>query len=245
MTPLTSVNYLRSGRQYVAALGLTLVAFIVLASSASAESAPIKDPDPARFESEIAAFEAWDRQNSFPPDAVLFVGSSSIRFWPTAESFPGVAVINRGFGGSHASDVVHFAGRIVFKYKPQTIVFYAGDNDIADGKSPQQVADDFGKFATLVHERLPAARIIYLPIKPSPSRWQKWPQAKEVNELVAAFIADKPWVKYVDTATPLLGTDGQPKPELYRDDCLHLNDDGYKLWNEVLLPVLTNGAATN
>ncbi len=103
------------------------------AAETTVVAAPKPDPDPARFTADIAAFEAWDRQNSTSKNAVLFVGSSSIRLWQTAEAFPELAVINRGFGGSHASDVVHFAPRIIFKYEPRTIVFYAGDNDIADG----------------------------------------------------------------------------------------------------------------
>ena len=111
------------------------------------------------FESEIAAFEKWDRQNAVPRDAILFVGSSSIRLWQTADSFPDLPVINRGFGGSTIADVNHFADRIVFKYKPRVIVFYAGDNDIAGGKSPQQVFADFKQFVERVgkaiarHER--------------------------------------------------------------------------------------------
>jgi lysophospholipase L1-like esterase len=203
---------------------------------------PARDPNPARFESEIAAFEKYDRQNSAPKDAVLFVGSSSIRLWPTAESFPNLPVINRGFGGSHISDVVHFADRIVLKYKPRAIVFYAGDNDIADGKSPDQVAADFKKFVDLVHARLPDTLIIYLPIKPSPSRWKLWPKAREANERIEEFTKTNPRLAYVDIATPMLGPDGsEPPASLFLDDRLHLNAKGYELWNEILTPALREG----
>src|SRR5215212_9141915 len=92
---------------------------------------------PARFESEIAAFEKWDHQNTVPKDGILFVGSSTIRLWQTADAFPDLPVINRGFGGSTIPDVNHFADRIVFKYTPSTIVFYAGDNDIAASRAPE------------------------------------------------------------------------------------------------------------
>lgn len=206
------------------------------APNLSAEESP--RPDPARFAAEIRAFEAWDRQNSFPRDAVLFVGSSSIRLWPMAESFPELPVINRGFGGSHISDVNHFAERIVVKYRPRLVVFYAGDNDIADDKSPQQVFDDFQAFVRLVHERLPAAHIIYLPIKPSPARWQKWPQMQAANALVAELVSSDDRLDYVDTATPMLGPDRQPRKELFLDDGLHMNAEGYRLWTGVLAPVL-------
>ena len=192
------------------------------------------DPDPARFESEIAIFEAADRQNSAPKDAVLFVGSSSIRKWQTAECFPELTVINRGFGGSHTSDVNFYVPRIVFKYTPRTIVFYAGDNDVADGKTPEQVVRDFERFVELIQAVLPQARIVYLPVKPSPARWNYWPQMQQVNSIVASSIAQNKQVKYIDTATPLLDTKGQPRRELFLDDGLHMNDQGYQLWSDVL-----------
>jgi len=201
----------------------------------AAEPAPRHpDPDPLRFEPDVLAFEAWDRQNSPPRDAVLLVGSSSIRMWPTAESFPELSVINRGFGGSHASDVNHFAERIVLKYEPRTIVFYAGDNDVADGKSPEQVAGDFQRFVDIVRAKLPNAEIIYLPIKPSLARWRLWPRMQETNALVAEFIRGKRRLAYVDTATPMLGPHGQPRPELFLEDGLHMNAAGYQIWSDRL-----------
>jgi lysophospholipase L1-like esterase len=193
-----------------------------------------RDPDPARFAADIAAFEARDRQNSAPKHAILFVGSSSIRMWQTAEAFPELSVINRGFGGSHASDVNHFIPQIVLKYAPRTIVFYAGDNDLADGKSPQQVAGDYEKFVALVREKLPETEFIYLPVKPSLARWKLWPKAQETNALVKQFSAEHGYVKYLDTATPMLGSDGKPRPEIFLDDGLHMNDVGYQIWNEVI-----------
>jgi lysophospholipase L1-like esterase len=211
---------------------------LVGATIVRAEDAATADPDPSRFEGEIKAVEAWDRQNSFPSKAVLFVGSSSIRMWQTSEGFPDLPVINRGFGGSHVSDVNHFAERIVLKYSPRVIVFYAGDNDIADGKSPDRVFHDFQTFAELVHARLPTARLVYLPIKPSLARWSKWDQMQAANSLAASFARNSAWVKYVDTATPMLGADGRPRPELFVEDGLHMNAEGYRLWNEKLRPVL-------
>jgi lysophospholipase L1-like esterase len=204
--------------------------------AASAQTTTVPNPD--RFEADIRAFEAWDRQNAFPRGAVVFVGSSSIRMWPTAESFPDVAVINRGFGGSHVSDVNHFTERIVVKYRPRLIVFYAGDNDIAANKSPQQVFDDFRTFVQRVLTRLPSTRILYLPIKPSVARWPMWPKMQATNKLVAELAKSDNQLDYVDTATPMLGRDGQPRRELFLDDGLHLNDKGYAVWSAVLAPML-------
>ncbi len=121
-----------------------------------------------KFEPEIAAFEKQDRAMAPPANPIVFVGSSSIRKWKTADAFADLPVLNRGFGGSSISDAVIFAPRIVLPYRPRTIVFYAGDNDIADQKSPETVAADFAAFLTLVRRDLPETRVVVIGIKPSP-----------------------------------------------------------------------------
>src|SRR5689334_19989884 len=197
-----------------------------------------KTPGPERFETEIAAFEKWDHQNAVPNDCILFVGSSTSRLWQTADSFPNLPVINRGFGGSTIPDVNYFADRIVFKYKPRTIVFYAGDNDIAAGHSPEKVFANYQKFSDSVHEQLPNTKLIYLAIKPSPLRWKLWPQAQAVNSRVKELINKNSHDRYVDTAPAILGSDGEPRKELFREDGLHMNLKGYEAWNAMLAPIL-------
>jgi lysophospholipase L1-like esterase len=214
---------------------LLLVSFVVPAVSLAGNPA---DPDPNRFAKEIEAFRDLDSKNSVPAEPVLFVGSSSIRIWRTHDSFPALAVINRGFGGSHISDVIYFADRVLLPYKPSVVVFYAGDNDIAAGKSAQRVADDYRRFADLVHQRLPAAKIIFLAIKPSTQRWSFWPEMKRANELIRAFSQRDKRRFFADVATPLLRSDGTPDDSLFLDDKLHLNPEGYEVWTRALSPLL-------
>jgi len=200
--------------------------------------AQVLDPDPERFSGEIEAFVQWDAKNSYTENAILFVGSSSIRLWPTASYFPEWCVINRGFGGSHISDVNHYYEQIVKKYKPARIIFYAGDNDIADGKSPQQVLEDFQVFAARVEQDFPETLVYYLPIKPSISRWKFWPLMSEANDMINQYIQQKLHLTYVDTVTPMLNVDGEPDPPLFVEDGLHLNAKGYQLWSGILLQQL-------
>jgi lysophospholipase L1-like esterase len=192
----------------------------------------------ARWEKAIAAFEEKDKLKPVPKNAIVFVGSSSIRFWDVAKSFPGVAVVNRGFGGSELADSVYFAPRIVLPYEPRTVVLYAGDNDLAAGKTPDQVAADFRAFTRLILARLPKTRIVFICIKPSPSRWKLVEQRRQANALIAEHCKSDERLLYLDVATPMLDGDGQPRKELFRGDGLHLNAKGYELWATLVKPHL-------
>jgi len=220
-----------------------LLVLLSVASCIFAKEA-VADPDPNRFAGEIKAFAEWDSKNAVPAEPILFVGSSSARMWRTHESFPDLPVINRGFGGSHISDVIHYAEKVVLPYNPKVIVFYAGDNDMAGGKSAPQVAEDYRKFVALVHAKLPAARIVFVAIKPSGQRWSLWPRMNEANSLIRDLCDQDERLFFADLATPLLGGDGKPRPELFLADQLHLNPQGYEVWTQTLRPVLAKALAT-
>jgi lysophospholipase L1-like esterase len=211
-----------------------LLVYGLLAASPALARAQAADPDPARFAADIARFERWDTQNTFPERAVLFVGSSSIVNWPTADRFPGLPVINRGFGGSQISDVNHFVEQTVLKYAPDVIVFYAGNNDIQADKTPAQVLADYQRFVSTVLARKSDTRIIYISIHPSVARWARWPQMREANGLIRDFSAKDPRLRYVDISPGMLGSDGRPMPQLFVADGLHLRPAGYDVWTPIV-----------
>lgn len=202
-------------------------------------AASAKDPF-AGWEKEIAAFEAADTKAPPPKGAILFIGSSSLRLWKTlAQDFPRHRVINRGFGGSQIVDSKHFAERIVFPYAPRQIVMYAGANDIHAGKSPEQVAADFLAFVAKVHSRLPEVPIAFISIAGNPARWKEIDQVRAANRLIQAVCAVDPQLTYIDTASAMLGSDGLPRPDIFVQDRLHMNAEGYKLWTRDIAPYLT------
>lgn len=195
--------------------------------------------DHAQWRGEIAAFEAADRAQPPPPGAVLFIGSSSIRLWTTlAGDFPELRTINRGFGGSEIDDATHFADRIVVPYRPRAIVMYAGDNDIADGDSPQHVLEDFQAFVRTARAVDPDVPIAFLAIKPSVARQSLLPQIRAANSEIRAWAARQKGVSYLDVFTPMLGRDGQPDPKWFGEDGLHMNRRGYALWVGIVKPWL-------
>jgi lysophospholipase L1-like esterase len=185
--------------------------------------------DVSQWEPEITAFEASDKTNPPPKHAILFVGSSSIRMWKTlAKDFPDKQVINRGFGGSHIADSTALAERIIFPYEPKQIVFYAGDNDLAEGRTVDQVVADYEAFLKKVREKLPDTTIAYISIKPSVLRWSLKEKMEAANAKIAAIKGDK--LKFVDVYHPMLGEDGQPLPDIFVGDRLHMNAKGYEIW---------------
>jgi lysophospholipase L1-like esterase len=216
---------------------LTIVALISVAALSAHGQAPAAAD---RWEADIKKFEAADRLHPPPAGAVVFVGSSSIRFWKLADSFPGMEALNRGFGGSHLADSARYADRIVTPYRPRAVVVYAGDNDLAAGKTPEQVRDAYREFVTNVRAKLPTVPIIYIGIKPSPSRWKLADKAQAANRLIAEVQRGDSAQKFVDVWGPMLGADGQPRAELFLADKLHMNEQGYKVWAELLKPLFVN-----
>lgn len=198
------------------------------------------DPgDSTQWEPDIVAFEEVDSRVRRRPGGVVFVGSSSIRFWDTlAQDFPGVDTLNRGFGGSRVRDATWYADRIVTPYQPRAVVFYAGDNDLMEGRSVDQVAADFAAFVDKVHAAQPRVRIAFVSIKPSPSRAMLLPQIRQANALVRDYAAAHDDVDYLDVYTPMVNGAGLPRSELFIGDRLHMNAQGYALWATVVRPWL-------
>ncbi len=221
-----------NNKTYLPGLVLTVLSILLVANPVALRA------EENKHEPEIQKFEKKDAATSVPLNGILFVGSSSIRGWNVDKFFPGLPVLNRGFGGSQVSDVLHYFDRIVVPYKPKTIVFYSGDNDISGGKTTETVVSDVKKFVALVHEKLPSAQILIIPPKPSIARWKLWPAMQEVGlaEQQLAEADDK--ITFIDIAPAMLSPDGKPRKELLKKDGLHMTDEGYVIWSDMVRPLL-------
>jgi lysophospholipase L1-like esterase len=187
------------------------------------------------WDKEIDALTEIDSRQTPPEKAVLFVGSSSIRGWRSLrQNFPGLKFINRGFGGSRLEDTNYYFDRIVAPYNPRIIVLYAGENDVNDGIAPEKVADDYKKFANLVRQKLPKTRIIYISLKPSPSRWKLADKFRQTNALIKAEVARDKRAVFIDVWLAMLNEKGEPRPELFLGDMLHMKENGYEIWRGLL-----------
>ncbi len=194
--------------------------------------------DSRKWEQDISAFEASDRTNPPPRGCIVFVGSSSIRLWSSLkEDFPGLPVVNRGFGGSELADSVNFADRIIVRYHPRQVVIYAGANDLWAGKAPELAYGDFVALVAKIRQDLPGTRIAFIACAPNPARWRIVDKIKEFNRLVQDYCHEHQ-ITFVDVFPLMLGPEGLPKPDIFREDRLHMNAKGYAIWRQAVAQVL-------
>lgn len=205
------------------------------------EFSKLESDDPLVWKEDIAALKA-DDLNVSPGQAVLFVGSSSIRFWDALEEdMAPIPVIKKGFGGAKMRDIIHYAEDLILPYQPKAIVLFAGTNDIsgrANDKSPEQLFQDFKELAQLLEQRLPNTPLYFLAMTPTTTRWEVWPEVDKANRLIQAYAEEKEQIRYIDTTYFFINEQGQPNEDLLWWDGVHLNTSGYRLWTLLIKEAL-------
>lgn len=212
----------------ICALGIVLIGLLASCITGREEG----KTEVNKWENDIKTFEAWDAKNSFPKDAVLFAGSSSIRMWDTAKLFAEYPVINRGFGGSQISDMNLYVERIVLPYKPKVIVFYCGVNDIVGGGEGTGAGG--GRFQAVPCDGAcrPARDAGYLFVDSAGAGMvaPHHPRTDRVNASVRELADKLDYLHYADVTTGMMGDDGTPEPSLFLDDKIHLTSEGNAKW---------------
>lgn len=247
--PLPALRLL--ARRRVAGLSCSFLALLLAACSSlpaklPAHAGPPRVPQQVssvEWEQDMRRFAEADALAPPPRDAVLFTGSSSIRLWETlAADFPGVPVVNRGFGGSEIRDSTWYADRLVVRHAPRQVILYAGDNDLSSGRSPARLRADFRAFVARIRHDLPDVPIAYLSTKPSPARAHLLQAQRKANALIRRD-AGPLRVQFIDVFTPMLDAAGQPRQALFVEDGLHMNAAGYRLWQGIVAPHLLHEPA--
>jgi lysophospholipase L1-like esterase len=208
------------------------IVFILLFTTTFLFAQTQKEP----FGLEIKKYEQIDSINApILRGQIMIYGSSTIRFWKTAESdfaFMGLKVINRGFGGSQMPHALRYFERLVVPHAPSWLFLYGGDNDLAVGKNVDSVFLDYKKFMEKVKKALPNTQLVIFSTKHSPSRMAYFEQQKKLNALLKDYLKSFPNVHFIDTATPMLNEKGEPNAKYFLKDMLHLNESGYALWTQ-------------
>ncbi|MEO0473850.1 MAG: SGNH/GDSL hydrolase family protein [Bacteroidota bacterium] len=193
--------------------------------------------DPTRFADEIKPF--LEESGKKHQGAIVFTGSSSVRFWKSlAEDFPDKQVINRGFGGSQMSDLIHYHADLIVKYQPKQVFIYEGDNDVSAGKSTREIMKDTRTLVKKLRKAMPNTPIVFISPKPSVARWNLKSQYEETNATMAAYCQKKSFLTFVDVWKPMLDESGAVRKDIFVEDNLHMNAAGYDIWAQVIGPYL-------
>ena len=212
---------------------------LALAFGARAQSNNLTAGPGHRFERNVAAYEAADRTNPPPQNAILLVGDSQFFRWKTvAEDLPDYTIVNRGIDSFETADLAYFADRLVLPYHPRMIVLHVGGNDVHNGKSPEQILADFKTFVARVREHLPTVPIAFSSTTPGPGRWEEAAQRKATNRVLKDYIATQPNLLFIDLWDAMLTSDGQPREDLWVADRVHPNHAGYLIRVKIMRPLL-------
>ena len=172
----------------------------------------------------------WDSSK----ETIVFTGSSSVRLWRKLEQeFPNHQIVNSGFGGSQASDLLLFMDELILSYNPKKVFIYEGDNDLWADKSPADVLDTTAEIIRRIKSKNPATEVILIAAKPSISRWKIRGKYKRLNRRMERFTKNDPQLFYVDVWKPMLNK-RKLKTDIFIEDGLHMNQKGYDIWYEAM-----------
>ncbi|WP_162343846.1 SGNH/GDSL hydrolase family protein [Cyclobacterium salsum] len=186
--------------------------------------------DPERFSAQVRQIT-----QDYPPQnfqaSVVFTGSSTIRMWKSLqEDFPGEKIVNSGFGGSQASDLLHYLDELVLDYAPEKVFIYEGDNDLAAGKTIEEIIETYNLIVSQIHLERPQTEIVLISPKPSLARWELADNYRELNATLKKYARGKKKVSYADLWNPMLNSNKTPMEDIFLEDDLHMNAKGYSIW---------------
>ena len=210
-----------------------ILALLLISFRTSAQDLP--------FASDIREFKKMDSISAPPQNAILFISSSFFTLWKdVSDYFPGHTIINRGFGGSTLTDVIRYSNDIIVPYRPAQVVIYCGENDIAssDAITANTVVKRFEQLYSIIRNRFPGAGIVYISMKPSPSRKKFMPKMAEANARIRHFLQGKRNAAFIDVYSKMLDKNGEPLKNIFLDDSLHMNAKGYAIWQKEIKPYL-------
>ncbi|MEQ6119575.1 SGNH/GDSL hydrolase family protein [Reichenbachiella sp. MALMAid0571] len=195
----------------------------------------ISAQDPERFKDQVEMLSHKKYKFKKQDEVILFTGSSSIRMWKNIqEYFPDKNVINTGFGGSQMSDLLFYSKALIFKYSPNKVFIYEGDNDLNDNKSPDEIMATTKTLVAQIEAKLKGVEIIFISPKPSLSRWPLKEKYEALNRMMEDYCNTKESLFFANVWEPMLGENGKPMEDLFIQDGLHMKPAGYDIWAKVI-----------
>lgn len=218
-------------------LQAVLLLLLILITSCSSISKYIDDPKNIKWEDAIEEFKKLDTTETYSSNAILFAGSSSIRLWDSIEKdMSPFKIIQRGYGGAKLNDFAYYAKDIIYPHNFEALVLFIA-NDIAgskNDKTPKDVAELFNYTVDLVRDKYSDVPIFWIQITPTLNRWDLWNKTKEANNLIKEICENSDNLYFIETENSFLTNENLPNTDLFIEDQLHLNTDGYHIWSEII-----------
>jgi lysophospholipase L1-like esterase len=192
------------------------------------------------FWQDVQTIKDYDKMYKPPVHPILFVGSSSIRKWDNLQlDFGKYHVLNRGVGGTVINDIVFYLNDLVFAYEPRQIVLYVGENDVVnEANTADTILNRTIRLYTLIRAKMPEVPVVYIAMKPSPSREKFVQKVIDANSKIKAYLAKEKNTAFVDVFPLMLAKNGKMRPELFVNDMLHMKPEGYAIWKKAVKPYL-------
>ncbi|MEP3211434.1 MAG: GDSL-type esterase/lipase family protein [Maribacter sp.] len=199
----------------------------------------VQAQNPDRFTAEIEAIQKkYDTVLDASKETTVFAGSSSVRIWHNLqEKFPKHQIVNAGFGGSHASDLLAYTNELILKYNPKKVFIYEGDNDISAGKDAKAILSDISEIITKIREQNASVKVVLIAAKPSIARWNLKRDYKRLNRKFKKMSRKDADILFADVWKPMLNG-RKVKQDIFIEDGLHMNDKGYAIWYNAIKPFL-------
>ena len=191
------------------------------------------------FQSEVNKIQQrYKNQINKNTKHIVFTGSSSIRMWKDLPGlFQNPKIINTGFGGSKASDLLYYLDELVLDFNPSKVIIYEGDNDISSGHKINFILKNIKSIIKKIEEKNKYVQIILISAKPSIMRWDLRKKYIQLNKKYKNLALKNNNIHYADIWSQMIDS-GELKTDIFIEDGLHLNEKGYKIWEKVLRPIL-------
>lgn len=211
---------------------LLLLFFLFLAPFSQAQ-------ETSQFADEVLAIQKkYDSILDSSRETIVFTGSSSVRIWhDLQERFPKHQIVNSGFGGSQASDLLLYTNELIVRYKPKKVFIYEGDNDISAGKNSKIIISDIQQIIRKIRTQNSAVKVVLIAAKPSIARWELKRDYKRLNRKFKKMSRKDADISYVDVWKPMLDR-RKVKQDIFIEDGLHMNAKGYEIWYNAMKPFL-------
>lgn len=196
--------------------------------------------DKHAFWQDVQIIKNYDKMYKPPVHPILFVGSSSIRKWDNLQlDFGKYNVLNRGIGGAVINDISFYLNDIVFAYEPRQIVLYVGENDVVnEANTADTIVNRTIRLYSLIRAKMPDVPLVYISMKPSPSREKFVQKVIDANSKIKAYFEKEKNAAYVDIFPLMLDKKGKMRTELFVSDMLHMQPKGYAIWKKAVKPYL-------